>query len=105
MADATAIQSAGRADSSCQLQHYLATSGGEVSLRGKTYRIENLRNETGLGFFADFHGPRSKYLAMQVRTRVIGRPGAEAWDVLRMSGRGSVVVSFAVFEGKILTLG
>ncbi len=92
------------AGTTCQLQAYLASSGEEIAVRGKTYRIDNLRNETGFGIFADVHGPRSKYIGMQVRTRVIGRPGAEVWDVLRMSGRGAVVASFAVHDGKILSL-
>lgn len=87
-----------------QLDTYLAASGGKIVIAGKAYRIDNIRNETGLGFFADVHAPRAKYLGMQVAGKVAGKPGAEAWDVLRMSGRGSVVLSFAVHKGAVFRL-
>ncbi len=76
----------------------------ELSIGGKAYTVENLRNETGMGFFATFRTPRAEYIAMQTSTRVAGRPKAEAWTVMSMSGRGRKIVDFAVDNGKVLVL-
>jgi hypothetical protein len=76
----------------------------EFAIGGKTYTVENLRNETGMGFFATFRTPRAEYIAMQTNTRVLGRPNAEAWSVMSMSGRGRKIVDFAVDNGKALVL-
>lgn len=86
-----------------QLEQLLA-GGTELVIRNKTYTVENLRNETGLGFFATFRTPRAQYLAMQTRGKVIGRPQAEAWSVMSTSGRGRKIVDFAIDQGKLLVL-
>ncbi|PWC98743.1 MULTISPECIES: hypothetical protein [Pseudomonas] len=92
------------ADPKCQLQSYIEANGADIALRGKSYRFDNVRIEVGLGGFADAHTVRAKYLAMQTRGTVIGRPGAEPWVIMRTSGGGAVLAKFALYQGKILEL-
>lgn len=87
-----------------QLAQYIKQHGNEITVRGKTFTFTDLRHEEGLGFFATAKTTRSELLGMNTNGKVIGRPGAEMWEVLRMSGRGGVVAKFAIFEGKMLDI-
>lgn len=91
-------------DQKCQLQRYIEENGADIVLRGKSYRLDNVRIEKGLGGFADAYTVRAKYLAMQTAGAVIGRPGAEAWLIMRTTGGGAVLAKFAVHQGKVLEL-
>ncbi|PBV09323.1 hypothetical protein CJU35_05580 [Pseudomonas aeruginosa] len=88
----------------CQLAAFLAQHPGPIKVRGKEYRLENIRREGELGFFADAHSPRTKLIAMQKPGKVIGRPGAESWTIMRLTGKGAVVANFAVWSSSILDL-
>ncbi len=87
----------------CQLGKLLGQAQ-ELVVGGKSFTVENLRNETGMGFFATFRTGRAEYIATQTNTRVAGRPEAEAWTVMSMSGRGRKIVDFAVHNGQVLVL-
>lgn len=78
--------------------------GAEIVIRGREYRFENIRIKNGLGRYADAHTMRAKYLAMQTRGTVIGRPGAESWSIMRTSGGGTRLAKFAIHNGKLLEL-
>lgn len=89
---------------SSQLEQLLAGSA-ELLVGSKTFIVDKLRHEEGLGFFASFRTPRADYLAMQTSARVIGKPDAEVWTVISTSGRGRTIADFAISHGKVLVLG
>jgi hypothetical protein len=93
-----------KTDSPTQLAAYLAEHGSEIIIRGKAYRFENIRKEQDLGGFADVFTQRAKYLGMQTAGTVIGRPGAESWVILRLSGGGATLAKFAFHNGRLLEL-
>ncbi|HBO2935205.1 TPA: hypothetical protein L4R50_000201 [Pseudomonas aeruginosa] len=66
--------------------------------------MENIRRESDLGFFADAHTSRTKLIAMQTPVKVIGRPRAESWMIMRLTGKGAIVANFAIWESKVLEL-
>ncbi|HBP1602116.1 TPA: hypothetical protein L5U90_003216 [Pseudomonas aeruginosa] len=66
--------------------------------------MENIRREGDLGFFADAHTSRTKLIAMQTPGKVIGRPGAESWSIMQLTGKGAIVANFAIWESKLLEL-
>lgn len=80
-------------------------AGAELVVGNKTFTVEKLRHEKGLGFFATFRTPRAEYLAMQTSARVIGKPDAEVWTVISTTGRGRTFADFAISDGKVLVLG
>ena len=88
----------------CQLVAFLALHPGPIEIRGKEYRLENIRREGDLGFFADAHTPRAKLIAMQTPGKVVGRPGAESWTIMRLSGKGAIVANFAIWESRVIEL-
>lgn len=83
----------------------LLTGSAELLVGSKTFIVEKLRHEEGLGFFAAFRTPRADYLAMQTRARVIGKPDAEVWTVVSTCGRGRSIADIAISQGKMLVLG
>lgn len=87
-----------------QLEQLLAGSA-ELMVGSKTFIVEKLRHEQGLGFFASFRTSRADYLAMQTSARVIGKPDAEVWTVMSTTGRGRTIADFAISQGKVLVLG
>lgn len=89
---------------SCQLEEYVKAHGPEIVLRGRGYTFERIRIEQGLGGFADALTKRAKYLAMQTTGKVINRPGAEPWVIMRTSGGGACLAQFAIHEGKLIEL-
>lgn len=88
----------------CQLAALQALHPGPIKLRGREYHIGNIRQEGDLGFFADAHTSRTKLIAMQIPAEVIGRPGAESWTIMRLTGKGVIVANFAIWESKVLEL-
>lgn len=91
-------------DQTCQLMSYVEVHGTEIVIRGRGYTFKNIRIEAGLGGFADALTMRAKYLAMQTKGKVIGRPGAEPWVIMRTSGAGACLAQFAIHEGKLIEL-
>jgi len=89
---------------SCQLEAYVKANGPEIVIRGRAYTFEKIRIEQGLGGFADALTKRAKYLAMQTTGKVINRPGAEPWVIMRTSGGGACLAQFAIHEGKLIEL-
>jgi hypothetical protein len=83
-----------------QLEIYLSKNAGQLNVAGRKFRFDNIRLHQDFGFWADVIGPRVTYTGMQVSTKVLGRPGAEVWDV--MSNSGKLVVSFAIHHGAVL---
>lgn len=97
-------QKESEAAESCQLEAYVKAHGPEIVIRGRGYTFENIRMEEGLGGFADALTKRAKYLAMQTPGRVINRPGAEPWVIMRTSGGGACLAQFAIHDGKLIEL-
>lgn len=62
----------------CQLAAYLGQQLGPIRIRGKEYRLDNIRRQGDLGFFAGAHTFRAKLIAMRTLGKVIGRPGVES---------------------------
>lgn len=91
-------------DHKCQLKAYTEAHGAEIVIRGRGYTFENIRIEGELGGFADALTKRAKYLAMQTMGKVIGRPGAESWVIMRTSGGGACLAQFAIHDGKLVEL-
>lgn len=91
-------------DPRCQLKAYIDANGTEIVIRGRGYTFENIRIEGDRGGFADALTNRAKYLAMQTKARVIGRPGAEPWMIMRKSGGGECLARFAIHDGKLIEL-
>lgn len=95
-------------ETTCQLAAYVAANGPEVTLKNRTFTVENVRYEDSLGFFADVSAKRGartiNYLGMHCEGKVIGRPGTEIWEVLRVSGGCGSVARFAVYQGTLLPL-
>lgn len=83
-----------------QLETYLSKNAGQLIIAGRRFRFDNIRLHQDFGFRADVIGPRVTYTGMQVSTKILGRPGAEVWDV--MSSTGKQVVSFAIHHGAVL---
>ncbi|MHC5194688.1 hypothetical protein ACYSUW_13135 [Pseudomonas frederiksbergensis] len=83
-----------------QLETYLSNNERKLAVAGRKFHFDNIRLHQGLGFWADVIGPRVTYTGMQVSTKVLGRPGAEVWEV--MSSSGKRVVSFAIYQGAVL---
>lgn len=87
-----------------QLKAYVDAHGAEIVIRGRGYTFENIRIEAELGGFADALTKRAKYLAMQTTGKVIGRPNAEPWVIMRTSGGGACLAKFAIDGGKLIEL-
>ena len=102
MTDAKAQPSGSRAN--CQLKAYIEVHGAKIVILGREFRFENVKIKNGLGGFADAHTKRAKYLAMQTRGTVIGRPGAEPWVIMRTCGGSAYLAKFAIHNGKLLEL-
>lgn len=88
----------------CQLAAFLGQQPGPIKIRGKEYRLDNIRREGDLGFFADAHTSRAKLIAMQTPGKVIGRPGAESWTLMRLTGKGAIVANFAIWNSRVIEL-
>lgn len=99
---------ASTSETTSQLAAYVAANGSEITIKNRTFTVENVRSEDSLAYFADLSTKRGtrviSYLGMQCEGRVIGRPGAEVWEVVRVSGGCSSVVRFAVYQGALLPL-
>lgn len=90
--------------STCQLMAYVEAHGPEIVIRGRGYTFENVRIEADLGGFADAVTKRARYLAMQTMGKVIGRPKAETWVIMRITGGGACLAKFAIDQGKLIEL-
>lgn len=41
---------------------------------------------------------------MQTPSKVIGRPGAESWAIMRLTGKGAIVANFAIWNSRVIEL-
>ncbi|MBF3053523.1 hypothetical protein HKW90_03800 [Pseudomonas aeruginosa] len=90
--------------SQTQLEQILDSSN-TLTVGHRSFSVSNIRREGELGLFATFKTKRAEYIAMaSPKTRVIGRPNAEVWAVMSLSGHGRKIVDFAVDQGRVLVL-
>jgi hypothetical protein len=90
--------------SKTQLEQVLDSSN-TLTVGHRIFSVSNIRHEGELGLFATFKSKRAEYVAMaSPKTRVIGRPNAEVWAVMSLSGHGRKIVDFAVDQGRVLVL-
>lgn len=87
---------------STQLKEYVKRSGPNIEVGSRKFVVDGIADEDNELAVATFKGPRASYSGVLcLNQRVVGRPGAEVWSII---GTRREVASFAIFEGKILTL-
>ncbi|WP_157641810.1 hypothetical protein [Burkholderia ubonensis] len=90
-----------------QLQTYIAAHGNELKIGRKSFTVLGLTSEgdgPDAGAIATVKAVRATYTAVRCnKTRVVGRPGAEAWAIISSSGLD--IARFAVHEGQLVPLG
>lgn len=85
-----------------QLKAYIEANGPGIAVKGKTFEVENLKDDGDIAM-ATFKSTRASYTGIRCNnTRVIGAQGAEVWSIL---GGKREIASFAIHNGAIKTLG
>ncbi|HHH9443078.1 TPA: hypothetical protein ACP32N_005066 [Pseudomonas aeruginosa] len=83
----------------------IVDAANTITVGHRCFSVSNIRREGELGLFVTFKAKRAEYIAMNCPlTRVLGRPNAEVWTVMGLSGRGRKIVDFAVDQGRVLAL-